>query len=390
MKSGGEFIHRWRLSAVLLTLVLLALLTPVMAQESSLTPVSSISEVINQTFRPITTEDGKPVIYFFFNHNCGECLKTLPYVEDFSADHPDVTVKFIDIMNSDEDLALFKDFKDYYGTGPIPVPSVFVGNITLTGYDQITQDLPAAVNTTLANPPSPPPETGIETGVREEVTLPLIVVSALVDGINPCAFSVLIFLLLTIMAVGSRRKVLVVGITFIIAVFTFYFLSGLGIFTIIQTAGISRLISFIAALIAIGAGIISIGTVFIGQKGPAILSIPESRKGIIDQYIKKASIPAAFAVGLLVGMFELPCTGGIYLAILSLLSNRMTALEGIPYLLVYNLFFVLPLIIILGVFAWGLPVERLDKWRTESRRGVRVIMGVVMISLGIFLLLEIF
>jgi cytochrome c biogenesis protein CcdA len=390
MKTGRRFTHKWRLLFVLLALVLLVLLTPGAAQESLPAPSFTISEKSDQSFRPAVMEDGKPVIYFFFNHNCGECLKTLPYVEDFSADHPDVIVKFIDVMSSDENLALFKDFKDYYGTGSIAVPSVFVGNITLTGYDQITQDLPAAVNTTLANPPELPPETGIETGVQEEITLPLIIVSALVDGINPCAFSVLIFLLLTIMAIGSRRKVLVVGITFIIAVFTFYFLSGLGIFTIIQTAGISRLISFIAALIALGAGIISIATVIIGQKGPAILSIPESRKGIIDQYIRKASVPAAFAVGLLVGMFELPCTGGIYLAILSLLSNRMTAMEGIPYLLVYNLFFVLPLIVILGIFAWGLPVEKLDKWRTESRRGVRVIMGVVMISLGIILLLEIF
>jgi cytochrome c biogenesis protein CcdA len=88
-------------------------------------------------------------------------------------------------------------------------------------------------------------------------------------------------------------------------------------------------------------------------------------------------------------MFELPCTGGIYLAILSLLSNQVTLIEGIPYLLVYNLFFVLPLIIILAIFTWGVPVERLDQLRTGSRRTIRVIMGVVMIALGIILLLEV-
>jgi len=89
-------------------------------------------------------------------------------------------------------------------------------------------------------------------------------------------------------------------------------------------------------------------------------------------------------------MFELPCTGGIYLAILSLLSNRMSVMEGIPYLLLYNLFFILPLIIILGVFVLGLPVERLEQLQAGSRRGVRVIMGVVMILLGVILLIEIF
>jgi cytochrome c biogenesis protein CcdA len=391
MKTGEEFRRKWGKAGIIIILILLVLLPPVLAQESP-SPLSSpdLSERNIQTFSPILTEDGKLVVYFFYNHNCEECLKTLPYVEEFATNHPDIIVKFVDVMDSDESLALFKEFKDYYDTGAIPVPSAFVGNITLTGYEQITQDLPSAVNETLTNPSPLSPQTGIETGVREEITLPLIIVSALVDGINPCAFSVLIFLLLTIMALGSRGKVLIVGTTFILAVFTFYFLSGLGIFTIIQTAGISRIISFIAAVIAIGAGIISIATVIIGQKGPAILSIPESRKGIIDQYIRKASVPAAFAVGLLVGMFELPCTGGIYFAILSLLSNRMTAIEGIPYLLVYNLFFVLPLVIILGIFAWGLPVQRLDQWRTGSRRSVRVIMGAVMILLGILLLFEVF
>jgi cytochrome c biogenesis protein CcdA len=149
------------------------------------------------------------------------------------------------------------------------------------------------------------------------------------------------------------------------------------------------MISIIAAAIAIAAGVISILSVIGGKEGPALLSIPERGKGIIEPYIRKASIPAAFIVGIMVGMFELPCTGGIYLAILSLLSNRMSVMEGIPYLLLYNLFFILPLIIILGVFVLGLPVERLEQLQAGSRRGVRVIMGVVMILLGVILLIEI-
>ncbi|HQA79732.1 MAG TPA: cytochrome c biogenesis protein CcdA, partial [Methanoregulaceae archaeon] len=93
-------------------------------------------------------------------------------------------------------------------------------------------------------------------------------------------------------------------------------------------------------------------------------------------------------LGVLVGMFELPCTGGIYLAILSLLSNRMSITDGIPYLLVYNFFFVLPMIVILAVVAFGIPVERLDQLRTEKRAVIRILMGLVMILLGIMLLLE--
>jgi cytochrome c biogenesis protein CcdA/glutaredoxin len=389
MKKSREIATLFGISGILFVLALLILTPPALAQVSPSPMVThNDPEPGLASFSPVITEDGKPVVYFFFNRNCGECLKTLPFVEKFATDNPSVRVAYIDVMASEENLSLFKNFKEYYGTGPISVPSIFIGNITLTGYDEITADLPSAVNQTIANPPVIP-QVETEPGVKEELTLPLIIVSALVDGINPCAFSVLIFLLITIMALGSRKKVLIVGTTFILAVFTFYFFSGLGIFTLIQTAGISRLISFIAALIALGAGVLSIASVLIGESGPAILSIPESRKGVIDQYIRKASIPAAFAVGLLVGMFELPCTGGIYLAILSLLSNRLTLIEGIPYLLVYNLFFVLPLILILAIFTWGVPVERLDQLRTGSRRTIRVIMGVVMIALGIILLLEV-
>ena len=63
------------------------------------------------------------------------------------------------------------------------------------------------------------------------------------------------------------------------------------------------------------------------KKKGFILAIPESKKPVIERYIKTATLPAAFVLGVLVGIFELPCTGGIYLAILSLMSNTMTLIR---------------------------------------------------------------
>jgi cytochrome c biogenesis protein CcdA len=374
---------------VLLVLLALLLIPPSFAEETAgegAIPV--VSAVNNATFLPAQFEDGKPVVYFFFNQNCAECLHTLPYIDEFQGTHPDVVIHYLDIRESDENLALFQSFKDYYGTGFVPVPTVFIGNTTLSGYDAITEGLLDAVNGTLVSTPGDQlPSDGGST--ESTLTVPLVITAALADGINPCAFAVLIFLMLSLISLESRKKMLVVGSVFIFAVFCFYFLSGLGLFAVIQSTGISLLISIIAAAIAIAAGVISILSVFSGANGPALLSIPERGKGIIEPYIKKASIPAAFIVGILVGMFELPCTGGIYLAILSLLSNRMSVMEGIPFLLLYNLFFILPLLIILGVFVLGFPVERLEQLQTGSRRGVRLVMGTVMILLGIILLVEI-
>ena len=120
------------------------------------------------------------------------------------------------------------------------------------------------------------------------------------------------------------------------------------------------------------------------------LVIPESKKDTITRYVKEATLPATFVLGILVGMFELPCTGGIYLAIISLLSQEMTIMAGLPLLLLYNILFVVPLIIILAIVYFGLPPERLEAWRTENRVIVRLAMGCLMIAIGIVVLVTVF
>ncbi|OPY39082.1 MAG: Cytochrome C biogenesis protein transmembrane region [Methanoregula sp. PtaU1.Bin051] len=116
------------------------------------------------------------------------------------------------------------------------------------------------------------------------------------------------------------------------------------------------------------------------------LAIPVSKKAAIDEYVKRASVPSAIILGAVVSMVELPCTGGVYLAILGLLGDRMTLAEGIPYLLLYNLIFVLPLILILLVVYWGGTPERMEAYRAGSRRRVRLLIGIVMVALGVAML----
>jgi len=336
------------------------------------------------------TEEG-PVLVFFYNTNCGDCLKILPYIQQFVGDHPELECHLLDIRESNAAWQLFNDYKDAFGTGPIPVPSLFVGDRALVGYDEIVPLLDEAVQSQRGGAvstiiPSPtqaaPPNTG---SLQQSLNLPLVVTAGLVDGINPCAFSVLIILLFTLTAAGSRTRMLTVGVCYISTVFLFYFFSGLGLFYVIQSAEISRFIGIIAAAIAIVLGVVSFHDAFRKDEKQS-LAIPASRKGIIERYIQMGSVPAALILGVLVGMFELPCTGGIYLAILSLISDQTTLFQGIPLLLIYNVFFVLPLVLILAAVAWGLPLERVDRWRRENRRAVRVVMGIILIGLGVFLI----
>lgn len=370
------------LAAILLVLSLIIL--PCMADSPS--PPSSVSPSPAQTFSVPLYQDGRPIVYFFYNTNCAECQKTLPFIEEMALLHTDVIFAYHDIRENDSSRILFQEFKHAYGEEFLPVPSLFVGRFVLSGEEEIKGNLEDAIRLSATEGSSPepaPPEGG-----GEILTVPLIVTAALVDGINPCAFAVLIFLILSLIALDSRKRMAMVGLTFIAAVFVFYFFSGLGLFAVIQLSGISRLISLVAAVIAIVAGIVSIGEA-VWKKKTALLSIPESKIGLIETWVKKGSLPAAFFLGVLVGMFELPCTGGIYLAILSMLSHQVTMAQGIPYLLLYNAFFILPLVIILAAVILGISPERLEQFRGEKRPYIRLAMGVVMILLGIILLWEV-
>ncbi|MCX6688361.1 MAG: hypothetical protein NTZ39_01465 [Methanoregula sp.] len=104
----------------------------------------------------------------------------------------------------------------------------------------------------------------------------------------------------------------------------------------------------------------------------------------------RATLPAAFVLGILVGLFELPCTGGIYLAILGLVSTNYTLAEGLPYLILYNLIFVLPLVVILALVAFRLNPERADVWRVRHRKVLRLAVGIAMILLGVLIFMGMF
>lgn len=217
------------------------------------------------------------------------------------------------------------------------------------------------------------------------ITIPLIVGSAAVDSINPCAFAVLIFLILYLMTMKSRRYMLLIGLLYIAVIFIVYYLAGLGLLSFIHSIALTKLFYYVAAVLAIIFGLINVKDFFWYGKGIS-LAIPENKKEILKKYIMKASIPAAIVLGVLVALFELPCTGGVYLAIISLLADKETWFQAAMYLVLYNLIFVLPLIVILFAVYFGLPPEKVEKWRQEQKKWMRLAIGLVLIGLGALML----
>lgn len=331
-------------------------------------------------------------VYYFYGQGCHFCAQTSPLIDQLAKRYPNFTFYKLEIYFNETNQQLFQDFKTRYNIKRGGVPAVFISSDALFGVSNIKNDLENKVKHYLNTTPICPlnynkEEAGlheIEPSQKINVTFSALIVAALIDSINPCAFAVLIFLLIYITSLGASRRALKVGIVYILTVFVVYFLAGLGLLTAIQSIGITRSIFSFAAFVSIIAGLINIKDFFWYGKGFS-LAIPESKKPVIEKYVQKASLPAAIILGILVSLFELPCTGGVYLAILTLIAKNAYAL-AIPYLLLYNLIFVLPLMIILFAVYFGFSAEKAEKLRVEKRKWLRLIMGLIMVALGLAML----
>jgi len=229
----------------------------------------------------------------------------------------------------------------------------------------------------------------------EQLTLGIIIAAALADSINPCVFGVLIFLLAYMTAVFKNKiKMLIAGLIYITAVYITYFLIGIGIFTLAYTAGLAKPFYWFAATVAIAAGLFEIKDYFWYGKGFSLQIIPGGAERIkkystamknMETKHPMISLAIAGLLGIFVVFVELPCTGAPYLAILGLLSKGAYS-TAIPLLLLYNLIFILPLFVIVGLVYFGHTSRTLEKWRKEHRGLMRLGIGLFLLALGAYMI----
>lgn len=323
--------------------------------------------------------------YFFYNPSCGSCQKVFPLVEDYAKNNPKFKIFFNDISTNRTNIELFNSFRNRFSQESIHIPVIFIGDTLLQGEENITNKL----NATIEKYQKYPPASSSLNATRPEntnitINPVLLLIAAIGEGLNPCGLLVLALLLVSLMATGTRRTVLYVGMAYICAFFLIRLLSGFAIFSFIQIPGIANAFMIIAGCIAIVAGIIQIKDGLVKEPKP-LLSIPESKKAIISSYMKKASIPGGFVVGVLVGIYGMACTAGIYISILGMLYKDPT--YGLLYLVIYNFIVIIPLIAILLLVFFGLSPETVNSWRNERKSLLRLVIGFIMVIMGIIILI---
>ncbi len=230
------------------------------------------------------------------------------------------------------------------------------------------------------------------------LTLPIVIIAGLVDGINPCAFATIIFFLSYLqIARRSPKEIFFVGCAFILGVFLAYFSIGLVFHSLIGTltakfSGVKVVLNYVFALVALVVSFYSFKDYLKARKGDLkgmSLQLPGLLKNRVRSVIRKSSkatffVFAAFVTGIVISFIELACTGQVYAPIIYQIQQGNH--DAVYYLLCFNIAFVLPLIIIFGLAMSGMKSQALIEFQQKHTGKIKLLFAVLFLLLALMLL----
>jgi cytochrome c-type biogenesis protein len=231
-----------------------------------------------------------------------------------------------------------------------------------------------------------------------QITLPVVIGAALLDGINPCAFTVLLLFITALLSTvhtpqqevaavsgALRARMLGMGGIFIAAIFFTYLGLGVGFLQTAELFTSNHLPARAGALAAVLLGLWMLKDFFMPEWGWR-LQAPARVGAIARRSARKATLPALIGGGFLIGLCTIPCSGAVYLGVLSLLALQPSALLGYGYLVLYNAVFVLPLLVILVAASTRPTLNRLAHWNLHHKEWMRLMLGSGIIVMGLLIL----
>ena len=220
-----------------------------------------------------------------------------------------------------------------------------------------------------------------------------IITLAIADAINPCALAIMTMVLISILLANpdKKHKVITSGLSFILAVFIGYMFYGFVIVQFFKSFAIwtSNIYPYVTKGLAIGAillGLMNLKDFFYYKPGSIGTEMPLKMSPRLKILINKiTSAKGAFILGLFVTLFLLPCTIGPYI-IASQALIGLSWLIIILYLILYNLIFILPMLIITFIVYEGLyQVEKISNWKDKNIKYIHLLTGILLIGLGVLI-----
>ncbi len=332
-----------------------------------------------------------PKIYLFYGTGCPHCAEVLNFFEEKDLFNQ-YSVEKKEIYFNRDNALLYNNLLDKLGVpnSARGVPTVVIGDKVIVGDKPIIDNFVSEADKFIAEKSRDQSSLNTKEQIKNpppNLTLAAVIGASVVDAINPCAFAVLIILMSAILATGDAKKALKTGFAFASSIFISYFLMGLGLYKALGTVVMSGLFYKIIGWLAIILGLLNLKDYFWYGKG-FLMEVPVSWRPKLKSLLKSATGPlGAFCIGFLVSLILLPCTSGPYIVILVMLAEKGLQTKAILYLVLYNLIFVLPMILISFAVFKGFDPNKAEEIRQKRLKTLHLIAGIIMLAMGAVILM---
>ncbi|HIP95737.1 MAG TPA: hypothetical protein EYH32_00795 [Anaerolineae bacterium] len=369
------------------------------------------------TPQPTATEQAaKPMALAYFTKvGCSECDRVTTALHALQTRYPQLRV---DVFEIETDGALAEWLGARCGVPEdkrLGTPAVFMGQDALIGPEVTYDNLKALVESYVATGAEatweefdPNQQTEAKTSLIERFRsfgVLTILGAGLVDGINPCAFTTVI-LFISYLALTGRKgwEIIAMGLAFTLGVFIVYVAVGLGLYKVLEAIpfflgamSVMRTVLFVlTGVLCLVLAVATFQDFLKARKGKSkdmTLHLPDRLRLQINRVIRKgarrqAFVPAAFVTGLLVSIIELACTGQVYWpTIVFVMQVPTLRTRAVLYLLLYNLAFILPLVIVFVLAYLGVTTaERLGRFLRQWLWAIKLAMAVFFLLLAVLVL----
>lgn len=343
-------------------------------------------------------------LHFFWGEGCSHCARAKPFLAELARKYPALQIRSYEVYDHRENVDLLMAMARERGKEATSVPTVIIGQQMIAGFnDDKAAAIEAEVRSLLAQQQRESAASGAAPpgGVNGTVTLPLFgrldpaatslpvftAVIATLDSFNPCAFFVLLFLLSLLVHAHSRFRMVLIGGTFVFFSGFIYFIFMAAWLNVFLLAGTMSAVTVVAGVVALIVAGINIKDFFVFKKGVS-LAIPEGKKPQLFErmrtLVRAESLPAMLmgtvVLAVAANSYELLCTAGF-----PMVFTRVLTLADLSrptyylYLLFYNVVYVIPLAIIVGIFSVTLGSRKLSEWQG---RVLKLLSGIMMLMLG--------
>ncbi|MFP4523369.1 MAG: thioredoxin fold domain-containing protein [Candidatus Woesearchaeota archaeon] len=347
-------------------------------------------------------------IHVFVGEDCPHCAQLEQYLDSIKNDY-NINPIYYEVWNNKENQILFQEMAKDYGIQAQGVPTMFINDEHFVGYSpQMNQDIIKAIesekvfeNESFKKTQENKTNFQENNVTAESVNIPLIgkinttaislpvltIILGFLDGFNPCAFFVLLFLLSMLVYAKNKKRMLIIGLTFVFFSGLIYFLfmsAWLNFFMITKNIA---LVTTIAGLIALIIAVINIKDFFAFKKGVSLSVSDEHKKSLIAKMrslLKAESITSmmigTIALAIAANMYELLCTAGFPMVFTKVLVlNELSTISYYSYLLFYNIVYIIPLLTIVLLFTFTFGAKKLSQSQGEA---LKLLSGMMMLALG--------